>query len=104
MVVEVQLGARLACGPLARAGLRRNDGPCAGLIEHEAREGALRIEVVDVDRRVHREVVERRQVARQFEGADAATLIDWRRSGRADSHFVQEREWQAAQCPSPSTR
>ena len=28
---------------------------------------------------------------------DAARMIDWRRSARSDSHFVQEREWQAAQ-------
>jgi uncharacterized protein (DUF58 family) len=28
---------------------------------------------------------------------DAAGSIDWRRSGRSDSHFVREREWQAAQ-------
>ncbi|MEI4487729.1 DUF58 domain-containing protein [Frigidibacter sp. MR17.14] len=28
---------------------------------------------------------------------DEARAIDWRRSGRADSHFVREREWQAAQ-------
>lgn len=28
---------------------------------------------------------------------DAAHSIDWRRSGRSDSHFVQEKEWQAAQ-------
>ncbi|MFN7223348.1 MAG: DUF58 domain-containing protein [Paracoccaceae bacterium] len=28
---------------------------------------------------------------------DSARLIDWRRSARGDSHFVREREWQAAQ-------
>jgi uncharacterized protein (DUF58 family) len=28
---------------------------------------------------------------------DSARTIDWRRSARSDSHFVQEREWQAAQ-------
>lgn len=28
---------------------------------------------------------------------DAARMIDWRRSARSDSHFVREREWQAAQ-------
>nr|WP_216665547.1 DUF58 domain-containing protein [Pseudoruegeria sp. HB172150] len=28
---------------------------------------------------------------------DEARLIDWRRSGRSDMHFVQEKEWQAAQ-------
>jgi uncharacterized protein (DUF58 family) len=28
---------------------------------------------------------------------DGARLIDWRRSGRGDQHFVREREWQAAQ-------
>jgi uncharacterized protein (DUF58 family) len=28
---------------------------------------------------------------------DAARSIDWRRSARSDSHFVREREWQAAQ-------
>lgn len=28
---------------------------------------------------------------------DEARAIDWRRSGRADIHFVREREWQAAQ-------
>ncbi len=33
---------------------------------------------------------------RQFEGADAATLIDWRRSASSDLLFVREREWEAA--------
>jgi uncharacterized protein (DUF58 family) len=28
---------------------------------------------------------------------DSARMIDWRRSARSDSHFVREREWQAAQ-------
>jgi len=28
---------------------------------------------------------------------DEARAIDWRRSARADAHFVREREWQAAQ-------
>nr|WP_245398584.1 DUF58 domain-containing protein [Oceaniglobus trochenteri] len=28
---------------------------------------------------------------------DEARAIDWRRSGRSDAHFVQEKEWQAAQ-------
>lgn len=28
---------------------------------------------------------------------DAARMIDWRRSARSDAHFVQTREWQAAQ-------
>ena len=28
---------------------------------------------------------------------DAARSIDWRRSARSDTHFVREREWQAAQ-------
>jgi len=28
---------------------------------------------------------------------DEARTIDWRRSGRSDAHFVQEKEWQAAQ-------
>jgi uncharacterized protein (DUF58 family) len=28
---------------------------------------------------------------------DEARMIDWRRSGRSDAHFVREREWQAAQ-------
>ena len=30
-------------------------------------------------------------------GADEARMIDWRRSGRSDQHFVREKEWQAAQ-------
>lgn len=29
--------------------------------------------------------------------SDEARLIDWRRSARSDTHFVREREWQAAQ-------
>lgn len=29
--------------------------------------------------------------------SDEARMIDWRRSARADSHFVREKEWQAAQ-------
>ena len=28
---------------------------------------------------------------------DEARMIDWRRSARSDSHFVREKEWQAAQ-------
>jgi uncharacterized protein (DUF58 family) len=28
---------------------------------------------------------------------DESRAIDWRRSGRSDAHFVQEKEWQAAQ-------
>ncbi len=28
---------------------------------------------------------------------DSARMIDWRRSARSDTHFVREREWQAAQ-------
>lgn len=34
---------------------------------------------------------------RPAHGGDDARMIDWRRSGRADSHFVREKEWQAAQ-------
>lgn len=29
--------------------------------------------------------------------SDEARLIDWRRSGRSDTHFIREKEWQAAQ-------
>lgn len=29
--------------------------------------------------------------------SDEARLIDWRRSARSDSHFIREKEWQAAQ-------
>jgi uncharacterized protein (DUF58 family) len=28
---------------------------------------------------------------------DEARMVDWRRSGRSDGHFVKEKEWQAAQ-------
>ncbi|MFN0113749.1 MAG: DUF58 domain-containing protein [Paracoccaceae bacterium] len=34
---------------------------------------------------------------RPAHAGDEARSIDWRRSGRADSHFVREKEWQAAQ-------
>ena len=34
---------------------------------------------------------------RPAHGGDEARRIDWRRSGRSDSHFVRETEWQAAQ-------
>lgn len=34
---------------------------------------------------------------RPAHGGDSARMIDWRRSGRSDVHFVREREWQAAQ-------
>ena len=34
---------------------------------------------------------------RPAHAGDSARMIDWRRSARSDSHFVQEREWQAAQ-------
>jgi uncharacterized protein (DUF58 family) len=33
---------------------------------------------------------------RQFQGSDAATVIDWRRSASSDQLFVREREWEAA--------
>jgi len=34
---------------------------------------------------------------RTFQNGDEARSIDWRRSARSDTHFVREREWQAAQ-------
>ncbi|WP_126975111.1 DUF58 domain-containing protein [Frigidibacter oleivorans] len=34
---------------------------------------------------------------RPAHSGDPARAIDWRRSARADAHFVREREWQAAQ-------
>ena len=34
---------------------------------------------------------------RQATTSDAGARIDWRRSGRADVHFIRETEWQAAQ-------
>ncbi|MEZ5799090.1 MAG: DUF58 domain-containing protein [Paracoccaceae bacterium] len=34
---------------------------------------------------------------RPAHAGDPARSIDWRRSARSDSHFVREREWQAAQ-------
>ncbi len=34
---------------------------------------------------------------RPSHAGDSARMIDWRRSARSDSHFVREREWQAAQ-------
>ncbi len=34
---------------------------------------------------------------RPARSGDPRRLIDWRRSGRSDTHFVQEKEWQAAQ-------
>lgn len=34
---------------------------------------------------------------RPAQPGDDARQIDWRRSGRSDAHFVQEKEWQAAQ-------
>lgn len=34
---------------------------------------------------------------RQATSSDGGARIDWRRSGRADVHFVRETEWQAAQ-------
>jgi uncharacterized protein (DUF58 family) len=33
---------------------------------------------------------------RQFQGSDAASLIDWRRSASSDTLFVREREWEAS--------
>jgi uncharacterized protein (DUF58 family) len=33
---------------------------------------------------------------RQYGAQDAATLIDWRRSGSSDQLYVREREWEAA--------
>lgn len=33
---------------------------------------------------------------RQFQGGDAAAVIDWRRSASSDHLFVREREWEAA--------
>lgn len=34
---------------------------------------------------------------RQAHSGDSARMIDWRRSALSDTHFVREREWQAAQ-------
>jgi uncharacterized protein (DUF58 family) len=34
---------------------------------------------------------------RPAHAGDTARMIDWRRSARADAHFVREKEWQAAQ-------
>ena len=34
---------------------------------------------------------------RPARGGDEARMIDWRRSGKSDAHFVREKEWQAAQ-------
>lgn len=34
---------------------------------------------------------------RPAHAGDEARMIDWRRSARADQHFVREREWQSAQ-------
>ena len=34
---------------------------------------------------------------RPAQAGDPARAIDWRRSARSDQHFVQEKEWQAAQ-------
>lgn len=34
---------------------------------------------------------------RTTHAGDEARMIDWRRSARADQHFVREKEWQAAQ-------
>ncbi len=34
---------------------------------------------------------------RPAHAGDPARMIDWRRSGRSDAHFIREREWQAAQ-------
>lgn len=34
---------------------------------------------------------------RAAHGGDEARMIDWRRSARADQHFVREKEWHAAQ-------
>ncbi|MEX5727431.1 uncharacterized protein Ga0609869_000784 [Rhodovulum iodosum] len=34
---------------------------------------------------------------RPAHAGDEARMIDWRRSGRSDAHFVREKEWQAAQ-------
>lgn len=33
---------------------------------------------------------------RQFQGADAATSIDWRRSASSDTLYIREREWEAS--------
>ena len=33
---------------------------------------------------------------RQFQGSDAATAIDWRRSAGSDTLYVREREWEAS--------
>jgi uncharacterized protein (DUF58 family) len=33
---------------------------------------------------------------RQFQGGDAATVIDWRRSASSDHLYVREREWEAS--------
>src|SRR5688572_22971290 len=39
------------------------------LVQHESRQIARRIQVIDVDRRMHHSIVERRQISRQFQRA-----------------------------------
>ena len=34
---------------------------------------------------------------RPARAGDAARMVDWRRSAKSDTHFVREKEWQAAQ-------
>lgn len=34
---------------------------------------------------------------RPAQAGDEMRMVDWRRSGRSDAHFVREKEWQAAQ-------
>src|SRR5471032_1658524 len=50
-------------------------GDLTRLVEHEAGQRALRVEVVHVDGRVDGEVVKRRQVARQLERAGRAHAV-----------------------------
>ena len=89
-----------AARPAARsAGLRRNaEGLAAALppLLADAEHLAATVQLGEHGRRRSGMGDEFWQY-RQAHAGDEARTIDWRRSARADSHFVREREWQAAQ-------
>ncbi|MEZ5778998.1 MAG: DUF58 domain-containing protein [Paracoccaceae bacterium] len=81
------------------AGLRRQAEALASVLPPlmaEARHLAATVQLGEHGRRLSGMGDEFWQY-RAAHAGDEARLIDWRRSGRADSQFVREKEWQAAQ-------
>lgn len=92
-------GTVAAAGSARPAGLRRAAEALAGVLPPllaDARQLAATVQLGEHGRRRSGMGDEFWQY-RPAHAGDEARAIDWRRSARADSQFVREKEWQAAQ-------